>query len=258
MEKKFVTHKDYQSDRLNRIFDSIFYMEKDNRVIEVKIYSVHWYKKLGQNQNITTEVCVEYVTPLGKGQYKAPTLNDLPIWYTPSLWESGGRRAISEHDIKCSLINISEALGIRNYNSFQVRTLNEVGGSFLYYKVSSGKVKQTNAVLIGVHLFSESPAIVNFAEDVNWDACRGIWDACNLAKFKNNHIYPLVEYNPVPHLLTSQEEAEEQLLKSGGVLRFGDTPTEEQPNPLDALNDTIEEYAKRFGFKAEIKFSPLD
>lgn len=258
MEKKFLTHGDYQSSRLNRIFDSIFYMLKDDRVVEVKINSVHWYKKLTQNQNIATEVCVEYVTPLGKGQYKASTLNDLPIWSTPSLWESGGRRAVTEHDIQCSLIDISETLGIRNNNSFQVKTLNEVGGNFVYYKISSGKVKQTNAVLIGAHLFRNGAAIVNFAEDVDWNATRGIWDACNLEKFKNNYAYSLIEYNPVPHLLTSQKEAEEQLLKSGSVLRFGDTPTAEQPNPLDALNETIEEYAKRFGFKAEIKFSPLD
>lgn len=261
MDKTYNKYEDYESRWLNYIFGSIFYKKEGTKIVEAKIVSVHEYKRLDEgNHRVVEEVCVEYITPLGKReQYRASTLNDFPLWRSPSLHVSGGARAFSGYEIGRATTDVCESLGIKDVNGYGQRYLGDLGSSLQYFIVSDGKVENVRAILTGVHFYRNGTAMFNFAEEVGWDACRDIWNAHDIAMLKEGRTYFMDKYNPVPHLMVTQKQAEEKLLSSGNVIRFGDTPgVEEKPDPITALTNTIEEYAKRYGFKAEINFTPLE
>lgn len=263
MQKIFDNYQDYNSPTLNYLFGSVFYMRAGTMVVEVKINSVHYQMKRNRDGIITREYLIEYATPLVKGEYRGSLLTDLPIYKTPGLNVDGGCRAFSEHSVKCAMIEVSKALGIVNRNTYFESTLSDLGSSFPYYKVSFGKVEKTHAVLIGIHFHRCGSVVANFAENVSLKACSGRWDGFDLAMFKENRTYFFNKRNPVPHLLMTKEDAERKLLSSGQVVRFGDVAETEKEketktNPLDTLTEGIEAYAKLFGFKAEIKFTPLE
>lgn len=259
MDKTYNNYEDYKSEHLNYIFGSIFYKKEGAKIVEAKIVSVHEYKILNEDNHIVNEVCVEYITALGKKeQHRARTLNDFPLWRTPSLDVAGDARAFSEYEIKCATMEVCKSLNIRNVYGYGIGYLGLLGSCLQYFIVSDGKVENARAILTGVHFYRNGTAMFNFAEEVSCEACQGRWNAHDIAMFKEGRTYFMDKYNPVPHLMVTQAQAEEKLLSSGNVIRFGDTPgVEEKPDPITALTNTIEEYAKRYGFKAEINFSPL-